>query len=139
MTIRAPCVEWEQSSKYAESNECEREEDVLYPMVDFHARNAVVLCNLNDIHCGSPTEEVDAKDAQYQQCGTTHQHEGEFHCRVFLCTATPYANEQVHWDKSHLIEHEHCEHVGADEESIDTCAEEGEPKEILLGERLELP
>ena len=52
---------------------------------------------------------------------------------------TPDTNQEVHGDERHLVEHEHREQVGRDEEAEDTRREQREPKEILLGERFELP
>ena len=51
----------------------------------------------------------------------------------------PEPNQQVHGNQRYLVEHEHGEHIGADEEAVNTRREQGEPKEILLGEGLQLP
>ena len=76
--------------------------------------------NLVDIHCGGTAEEVDAENTDNQQCRTSHKHQGELHGCIFLVAAAPYADEKIHRDERNLVEHEHGEEVGADEESKHT-------------------
>jgi len=134
VTVRAPCVEGEERSQHTETDEDKREEDVLDGL-----RHGVELSQVGHVHRLCTTEEVDAEDAEDEQGGTTHEHQGQFHGRILLRARTPDADEQVHRDEGDLVEHEHREHVGGDEEAEHTNAQQHEPKEVLLGERLQLP
>ena len=134
VTVRAPCVEGEERSQHTETDEDKREEDVLDGL-----RHGVELSQVCHVHRLRTTEEVDAEDAEDEQGGTTHEHQGQFHGRILLRARTPHADEQVHRDEGDLVEHEHREHVGGDEEAEHTNAQQHEPKEVLLGERLQLP
>ena len=127
-------MEWKEGSKDTEADEDEREEHVLYLGVD-----VVHGGNLVDVHRCGTTEIVDAENTDNKQGGSSHKHKGELHGRIFLLAATPHTDQEVHRDEGNLVEHKHGEHVGADEEAIDTGREKGEPKEILLGHRLQLP
>ena len=97
------------------------------------------LGNLKHIHCRSTASEIYAKNTKDEQSRTSHQHQRKFHCRILLVAAAPDSDKKIHRDKCNLIEHEHGEHVGCDEETVHTSAQKSEPKEILLGERLKLP
>ena len=115
MTVRRPCVEREEGSKHTETDENEREEYVLYLRVDIVHGGYLI-----DVHCCGTTEIVDAENADDQESRTSHKHQRELHGCIFLLARTPYSDEKVHRDEGYLIEHEHGEHVGADEESVDT-------------------
>ena len=127
-------MEGEQSTQHTESDEDEGEERILNLL-----GNVVHSSNLVDIHRGVTAEVVDTQHAENQQSRTTHQHQRQLHGRILLAARTPHTNQEVHRNQSHLIEHEHGEHVGADEETKHTRRKQGEPKEILLGKRLQLP
>ena len=88
--------------------------------------------NLDNVHRLAASTIEDSEDATHKECGTSHQHQGELHGGILLATRTPNADKQIHGDKCHLVEHEHREHVDADEEAKHACAEEREPQEILL-------
>ena len=126
MTVGRPCVEREQGSQHTEADEDEGEEDVLYPAGDgvgcsnrrqFERVVAAILA----------VEEVDTQQTENQQGRASHQHECQFHSRVLLMTRAPDTNQEVHRDKGHLVEHEHCEEVGGDEEAEHTGREQREP------------
>ena len=134
MTVGAPCVEREQSTQHTKSDEDEREEHLLDSYGD-----VVQSGNLVDIHRGGTTEEVDAQNTDDQQGRASHEHERQLHGSILFGTTSPHANQEVHGNQSHLVEHEHGEHVDRDEETIDTRREQGEPEEILFGHRLQLP
>ena len=127
-------MEGEKGTQHTEADEDEGEEHLLCLHGD-----VVHLCNLQYVHRCGTAEEIDAEDADDEEGRTTHQHQRELHGCIFLVAATPYTNEQVHGDEGYLVEHEHGEQVGADEEAKHTSGEEGETQEILLGEGLELP
>ena len=95
--------------------------------------------NLVDVHRRSTREEVNAEDADDEQGGATHKHQRQLHGSILLGTATPNTYQQVHRDKGNLVEHEHREHISADEETVDTRRQKGKPEEVLLGQRLQLP
>ena len=127
MTVGRPCVEWEEGSQHAETDEKQGEEDVLHILGDIgHSRNLI------DVHRGGSTEEVDGQDADDEQRRTTHKHQGEFHGGILLGACTPYSDKQIHRDKGYLVEHEHGEHIYRDEEAEHTGAEQGEPEEVFL-------
>ena len=105
-------MEWEQSTKYTETDEYQWEEDVLNIL--WHSMHTSQLYH---IHCGCTTEVVDTEDTKYQKCRTTHQHQRKLHRRILLWTSTPYSDEEVHWNKCYLIEHEHSKHIRGDEEA----------------------
>ena len=134
VTIGRPCVEWEECPKNTETDEDNREEDVLN--INW---NVVQICYLNDIHGLCTTIEEDGQNTYDEQSGATHKHKGELHCCILLGSTTPYTNEQVHRDKRNLIEHEHSEEVDGDKESKDTRRKQYKPEEILLLHRLHLP
>ena len=138
MTIGAPCVEWEQCTQHTESDEDEWEEDVLDV-----TRNAVVSCDCGQLKgvvaAVDTIKVVDTQQSKDQQGRASHQHQGQLHGRVLLATRPPYTNQQVHWNQSHLVEHKHSKQVGRDKETIHTCREQGEPQEVLLSKRLQLP
>ena len=134
MTVGAPCVEREQGAQYAETDEGQREPDAL-----LFDGNVVQACNLQQVHGRCARTEVDAQDADQQEGRATHQHQRQLHGGVFLVTGTPHANQQVHRDQSHLIEHEHREQVYRDEEAEHTQGQEREPKEIFFRKRLQTP
>src|SRR5574344_2704452 len=104
MTIRRPCVEWEQCTKYTETDKYGWEEYLLNSYWYI-----VKSSNFVDIHCCSSTKIVDTKNTKNQKSTTTHKHKSKLHCSIFLRTCTPNTNKKVHWDKSNFIEHEHCE------------------------------
>ena len=115
MTVGRPCVEREHGTEHSKSDEDEGEEHLLYLR-----GNVVHGGYLVDIHrCGS-TEEVDAENTDDEKCRTSHKHQGELHGCIFLVAAAPYADEKIHRDERNLVEHEHGEEVGADEESEHT-------------------
>ena len=134
MTVRTPSVEREQGAKHSKTNEHKREEYLL----KFN-RNVVHLCNFKHIHCCCSASEINSEYAEDKQCRTTHKHKGKLHGRILLMAAAPYTDKQVHRDKGNLVEHEHREHVGCNEEAIDTCTQQCKPKEILLRQRLKAP
>ena len=78
MTVGAPCVEGEHSTQHAEANECHREEEFLPAM-----RDGIVLDNLKNIPCQLTTFGsrmiVNTDQAEHQECGTTHEHQRQFH------------------------------------------------------------
>ena len=127
-------MEGEQGPEHAKADEDEGEEDVLDIVGD-----VVVGRNLHHVHGRGTVEEVDAEDAEDEQGGASHEHQGELHGRILLLAATPNADEQVHGDEGNLVEHEHGEHIHADEEAEHARGKEREPEEVLLGERLKLP
>ena len=73
-----------------------------------------------DVHRRGTTEIVDAQDADNQEGRASHQHQRQFHGRVLLMTRAPDANQQIHRNQRHLVEHEHREQVGRDEEAEHT-------------------
>ena len=134
VTVGRPCVEREERAKHAESDEDEREEYLLYVN-----GNIVHGSNLLDVHCRCTAEIVDSEDSDDKQGRASHKHQSELHGSILLVSATPHTDEKIHRDESNLIEHEHSEHIGADEEAVNTGREQCEPKEVLLCHRLELP
>ena len=114
VTVGAPCMEREQSSQYAESEEYSREENTL----DF-CRD-VFVCYFENVHRFSSGSVIDTQDTDKQESRTTHQHQCKFHCGIFLASATPNADKQIHRDKGNLVEHEHGEQVGRNKETEHT-------------------
>ena len=112
VTVGAPCVEREQGSQYAETEEGKRKPDSL-----LLNRDIVQLGYLQQVHGGAAAAEVDAQNTDEQESGTTHQHQCQLHGGIFLAPRTPYADQQIHRYEGHLIEHEHGEQVGGDEEA----------------------
>ena len=127
-------MEGKQGSQYAKAYEDEGKEHLLYVN-----RNVVHGSNLVDVHCGGAAEVVDAQYAENQERRAPHQHQRQLHGSILLVARPPHAYQQIHGDECHLVEHEHGEHIGADEEAIHTRREQGEPQEILLGHGLQLP
>ena len=95
--------------------------------------------NLKDVHSLGSGTIIYAKDTDEQECRTTHKHKGKFHGGVFLLSASPYADEQIHRDERNLVEHEHGEEVGRDEETENSGTQKGEPEEIFFRHRLQTP
>ena len=133
MTVGTPSVEGEQSTQYTEAQEDEREEESL------HFGRDVALGNFKDIHGFGTGSVEDAEDTNQQEGRTTHQHECQFHGCIFLLTASPYTDEQVHRNQGHFVEHEHGEQVGRDKETIYTGTQQSEPQEVFLSHRFQLP
>ena len=77
--------------------------------------------------------QVRAEETEHQECRTTHKHQSKLHSRILLATCAPDTDKKIHRDQSHLIEHEHGEHVDRDEEAEHTGGEEREPEEEILG------
>ena len=131
-------MEREQRTKNTETDKDEREEDLLNK-----CRNSIGSSDLHDRHGIGATiltvEEVDAKDADDQQRGSSHEHQRQLHGTVLLWTGTPNADEQVHRNQSDLVEHEHGEEVLRDEEAKHTGRQQGEPEEVFLLHRMLLP
>ena len=98
-----------------------------------------VLGDVDHVHRVETRLVVDAQDTDHQQGRTTHQHQGQLHGRVVFAAAAPNANQQVHGDKGHLVEHEHREEVDRDEEAEHTGRQQHEPQEELLGQGVDLP
>ena len=115
MAVGTPRVEREQGAKHTETDEYEREEHVLYV-----GRYVVVSGNLHHVHGGSTVEEVYSEDTENEQGRTSHEHQRKLHGGILLVAAAPYADEKVHRDEGYLVEHEHGEHVYADEEAEHT-------------------
>ena len=134
MTVGRPCVEREQGAQDAKPDEKEREENVLNLCGNVGHGSYLV-----NVHRGGSAEEVYGQDADDEQGRTAHEHQGELHGCIFLGSGSPYADKQVHGDEGHLVKHEHGEHVGRDEETEHTRAEQGEPQEVLLVLRDGLP
>ena len=130
----APSVEGEQGAQHAESDEREREPDAL--LLD---GDVVQLGYLEHVHGGGTRTEVDAQDADEQQCGGSHQHQRQLHGGVFLTPAAPHANKEVHGDEGYLVEHEHGEQVDGDKEPEYAQRQEREPQEEFFGKRLQPP
>ena len=103
----------------------------------------MVSCDSCQLECVltavDTVEVVDTQQSENQQSRTSHQHQCKLHGRILLATRTPNTNQQVHRNQSNLVEHEHCEQVGRDEEAKHTCRKQCEPKEVLLCEWLQLP
>ena len=74
-----------------------------------------------------------------QQRRTAHEHQRQLHGRILLAAAAPDADQEVHRNQRHLVEHEHREEVDRDEESEDADAQQTEPQEIGLYVLLHLP
>ena len=127
-------MEGEQSTQHTKTDENEGEEYLL----DVNG-NVMLGGNFRDNHRVGSAVEVDAENTEDEQGRTSHEHQRQFHGRILLVARTPNTNEQVHGNEGHLIEHEHGEHIHGDEEAEHTCGKQGEPKEILLRERLQLP
>ena len=127
-------MEGEQSTQHTEADENEGEENLLDVNGD-----VMLGGNLRDNHRVGSAIEVDTENTEDEQGRTSHEHQRQFHGRILLVARTPHADEQVHGNEGHLIEHEHGEHIHGDEEAEHTRGKQGEPKEILLRERLQLP
>ena len=97
------------------------------------------LSYFQEIHGFTTGTIENTQDSNQQESRTTHQHQGQFHGCIFFLSATPYANEQIHGDKSHFVEHEHGEQVDGNEETEYSGTEQGKPQEVFLGHGLELP
>ena len=138
VTVGAPCVEGEEGSEHTETDEGEGEPEALLGKGNGMGA-ARVVGNLDNVHGLATGTVEDAEDAAHEEGRAAHEHEGELHGCILLAATTPHANEQVHGDEGYLVEHEHGEHVDRDEEAEHTEAQQGEPKEVLLGEGLELP
>ena len=138
VTVGAPGVEGEEGTEHTETDEGQGEPDVLLSEVNGMG-TARVVGYLDDVHRLSAGTVEDAENAAHEEGGTAHEHQGELHGGVFLLAAAPYADEEVHGDEGDFVEHEHGEHVNGNEEAEHTEAEQGEPKEVFLGEGLELP
>ena len=79
VTVGAPCVEREQCTEYTETEESKREPNAL-----LFDRNIMQLGNFQQVHTGGTGTEIDTQNTNKQECGTTHQHQCQFHGRVFL-------------------------------------------------------
>ncbi len=132
VTVGAPCVEGEHRAQHTESDKCHREEEILPALFDVAFMR--YLDNVPGVsavrHLGVV---VDADQTEHQEGRAAHEHKGQLHRRVFLAARAPHADEKIHRDKSHLIEHEHREKVHRDEEAVDTRREEYQPKEERSG------
>ena len=120
--------------QYTKTEECQWEPDAL-----LCKRYVVQLCNFEKIHGGSSRTEIDSENTDQQEGGTTHKHECQFHGCVFFASRTPYTNQQVHRNQCDFVEHEHGEQVDGYKESEHSHREQGEPKEIFFGQRLQTP
>ena len=138
MTVGAPCVEGEEGTENAEADEGHREPNALLGEVDGMGA-AHVVGDVNDVHGLATGTIEDTEDAAHEEGRSAHEHEGQFHGGIFFLAAAPDADEEIHRDEGDFIEHEHGEHVDRNEEAENAHAQEGEPKEIFLGEGLELP
>ena len=132
MAVGAPCVEGEHGAENTEAYECHREEECLPAM-----RDGAVAGDLEDVPCqlsalGSRVV-IDADEAEHEECRAAHEHQGQLHGRVVLAARAPYADEKVHRDKSHLIEHKHGEEVDRDKEAEHTGRQQNQPQEESLG------
>ena len=134
VTVGAPGMEGEEGSQYTESEEGQREPDALLCQ-----RNVVQGGDFLQVHGGGTGPVVDAEDADEQEGGTAHEHQGELHGGIFLAAAAPYTDEQVHGDEGYFIKHKHGEEVGGDEEAEHTQGEQGEPQEVFFGQGLQPP
>ena len=99
-------MEREQGSEHPESDEDYREPDAL----EIH-RYIVQLCYFQNVHGSCSGAEVDAEDPYQKQCRAAHEHQCQLHGRIFLASASPYADEKIHRDERHFVEHEHGEQV----------------------------
>ena len=133
MTVRAPGMEGEQGSQHTESQEDGREENAL------HLGRYLVVDNFKNIHGLCSGTVVDTQDSDEQEGRSTHQHQRQLHGGIFLLSASPYSDEQVHRNQSHFVEHEHGEQVGRNEESEHSDAQQGKPKEVFSGHGFQLP
>ena len=138
VTIGRPCVEGEECAEHTEADEGHREPKQL-PVVGNGVRAAGVVGDLDDVHRVTAGAVEDAEDTTHQEGRTTHEHEGELHRGVFFSTGSPHADEEIHGNERDFIEHEHGEHVNRDEKAEHAHRKQGEPKEIFLGEGLQLP
>ena len=73
--------------------------------------------DLVQVHRLRPGAEVDAQDAAEQQGRPAHEHQRQLHGRILLAAAAPDADEQVHRDQCHFVEHEHSEKVHRNKET----------------------
>ena len=138
VTVGTPSMEGEEGTEDTEANKGHGEPDALLGQGNGRG-TARVVGNVEDVHRIAACTEEDTEDTHHQEGRTTHEHEGQFHSRVFLATATPDTDKEVHGNERNLVEHEHGKHVDGDEEAEHTHRKEGEPEEIFLGERLEFP
>ena len=134
VTVGAPGVEREEGAQHAEADEDHREPDVL-----LREGNVVQRGDLVQVHRLRPGAEVDAQDAAEQQGRPAHEHQRQLHGRILLAAAATDADEQVHRDQCHFVEHEHREEIDGDEESEDTDREQAEPEEVGFDVGLHLP
>ena len=139
MTVGRPGVEGEHGTEDTETCEGEDEPEVLETARLEGVGTAGVVGDVDDVHRSSAGAVVDTEDTAHQEGGTSHQHQRKLHGRVLLLARTPYADEEVHGDKGDFIEHEHGEHVYADEKAEYAHREKREPKEVFLGQRFQLP
>lgn len=72
---------------------------------------------------------VDADKREHQERRAAHEHQGELHGRILLAACAPLADEKIHRYERHLVEHEHREEVGSDEEAEHTGGKEEKPHE----------
>ena len=121
-------MEGEQGAQHTETDEDEGEEHLLDVDGDIVHSSYLV-----DVHGGSTTEVVDAQQTDNQQGGTSHQHQRQLHGSILLVAGTPDTNQQVHGNQRYLVEHEHGEHIGADEEA--SCQEAKVPVNTIMLDR----
>ena len=138
MTVRTPGVEREHGSEDTESDKRETEEKILPARV-----NRIVVGYLENVpgelSALRRTVPIDTEKTEHQEGRTAHQHQGQLHCRIFLAARAPHTDQKVHRNQSHLIEHEHGEHVDGNEESEHTGRQETEPEEEVLGKGIDFP
>ena len=137
VAVGRPSVEREHGAKHTEAHKCEREQHAL-PTVGY----GIVVGNLKDVHSEAAVGArvvVDADDAEHQEGRATHEHQRKLHGRVVLVATAPHANQQIHGDERDLVEHEHGEQVDGYEEAEHACRQQIEPKEELLGQRIDFP
>ena len=106
VTVGTPSMEGEQGTQYTESQEDEREEKSL------HFGRNVALGDFKDIHGIATGSVEDAENTNQQEGRAPHEHQCQLHGCIFLLTASPYTDEQIHRNQGYFIEHEHGEQVG---------------------------
>ncbi len=74
------------------------------------------LGNFQQVHRGGSGTVVDTQDTDKQEGGAAHQHQCQLHGGVLLASRPPYTDKQIHGNEGNLVEHEHGEQVGRDEE-----------------------
>ena len=129
VTVRRPRVEREHRAEHSETDERQREEQVL------RAHRNRMFGDFENIHrqltAFGRRMKIDAEDADQQQRRTSHQHQRQFHRRILFPAGSPHADQQVHRDQRHLVKHEHREQINRNEESEHPDRQQREPCEKL--------